>query len=396
MGRLPRYSDRMDRLGVEGAFLVLARAKALEAQGRRIYHMEIGQPDFDTPAHIKEAAKRALDEGYTGYTPSSGIPELREAIAESVSESRGVDVSPDQVVVFVGAKLAIFAALMATVNPGDEVIIPMPAYPAYESVVNFVGGAVKPVVLREEREFSPSGEEIVEAVTPKTRAIVINSPCNPTGGVYRREDLEAVVEVAREKDLWIFSDEIYEDIVFDGRRHESVLSIPGAEDRAVMISGFSKTFAMTGWRLGYAVAPRDMADKMMKIQLNTTSCPVSFVQKAAVAALKGPRDEVNAMVREYQERRDLIHREINSIPGFSMIKPKATFYAWPNVKRLGVGSKELARRILEEAGVAVLPGTDFGEPGEGYLRFSFATSKEVIRGAMEAIRGWVSENFPGA
>ncbi len=392
---MPGFADRMSKLGVEGAFIVLARAKELERQGKKIIHCEIGQPDFDTPAHIKEAAKRALDEGFTGYTPSAGIMELRETIAEYVSQSRGVSVSPDQVVVTVGAKIGIFSALMAFVNPGEEVIIPMPAYPSYESVTEFVGGVVKPVVLKEEREFSPSGEEIAEAVTDKTKVIVINTPSNPTGGVYKRKDLEAIVEVAREHDLWIISDEIYEDIIFDGKKHESILSIPGAEERAVMLSGFSKTYAMTGWRLGYVVAPREVADKITKIQLNTVSCPVSFVQRAGIAALKGPRDEIEIMVREYEERRDLLYREINRIPGFSMIKPAATFYAFPNVKKLGVKSKELATMLLEEAGVALLPGTDFGAPGEGYLRLSFATSKENLMEAMERIRAFVQEKFPG-
>lgn len=391
---MPGFADRMSKLGVEGAFIVLARAKELERQGKKIIHCEIGQPDFDTPAHIKEAAKRALDEGFTGYTPSAGIMELREAIAEYVSKTRGIEVTPDQVVVTVGAKIGIFSALMAFVNPGEEVIIPMPAYPSYESVTEFVGGVVRPVVLKEEREFSPSGEEIAEAVTDKTKVIVINTPSNPTGGVYKRRDLEAIVEVAKEHDLWIISDEIYEDIIFDGKKHESILSIPGAEERAVMLSGFSKTYAMTGWRLGYVVAPREVADKITKIQLNTVSCPVSFVQKAGIAALKGPRDEVEMMVREYEERRDLLYREINKIPGFSMIKPAATFYAFPNVKKLGVKSKELANMLLEEAGVALLPGTDFGAPGEGYLRLSFATSKENLMEAMERIRAFVEEKFP--
>ncbi|MDK2464959.1 MAG: pyridoxal phosphate-dependent aminotransferase [Candidatus Korarchaeota archaeon] len=391
---MPGFADRMSKLGVEGAFIVLARAKELERQGKKIIHCEIGQPDFDTPAHIKEAAKKALDEGFTGYTPSAGIMELREAIAEYVSKTRGIDVTPDQVVVTVGAKIGIFSALMAFVNPGEEVIIPMPAYPSYESVTEFVGGVVKPVVLKEEREFSPSGEEIAKAVTDRTKVIVINTPSNPTGGVYKRKDLEAIVEVAKEHDLWIISDEIYEDIIFDGKKHESILSIPGAEERAVMLSGFSKTYAMTGWRLGYVVAPKEVADKITKIQLNTVSCPVSFVQKAGIAALKGPRDEIEAMVREYEERRDLLYREINRIPGFSMIKPAATFYAFPNVKELGVKSKELANMLLEEAGVALLPGTDFGAPGEGYLRLSFATSKENLMEAMERIRAFVEEKFP--
>ncbi|RLG48387.1 MAG: pyridoxal phosphate-dependent aminotransferase [Thermoproteota archaeon] len=391
---MPGFASRMSSLGVESAFIVLSRAKELERQGRKIFHLEIGQPDFDTPEHIKQAAIDSLREGFTGYTPSNGIYELREAIAEAVSETRGVNVSPDQVVVTVGAKMAIFAALMAFVNPGDEVIIPMPAYPAYESVTNFVGGVVKPVELKEEREFSPSGEDIARAVTDRTKVIVINTPCNPTGGMYKRRDLEAIVEVARERDLWIISDEIYEDIVFDGRKHESILSIPGAEERAVMVSGFSKTFAMTGWRLGYAIAPREVADAITKIQLNVTSCPVSFAQKAAVEAIRGPKDEIRRMVREYEERRDLVYSEISRIPGMKMVKPVGTFYAFPNVKALGLPSSTIADRLLNEAGVALLPGTAFGQLGEGYLRISFATSKEILSEAIERIRRWVEENFP--
>ncbi|RLG53870.1 MAG: pyridoxal phosphate-dependent aminotransferase [Thermoproteota archaeon] len=391
---MPDFAKRMNVLGVEGAFIVLAKAKELERQGRSIVHMEIGQPDFPTPKHIIEAAKKALDSGMTSYTPSTGIYELREAVAEYVSKSRGTDISPDEVVITVGAKLAIFGALMAFVDPGDEVIIPAPAYPSYDSVTMFVGGKPVHVPLREERKFSPSGEEIAETVTEKTKVIVINTPCNPTGGVYTREDLKAIVEVAQEKDLLIVSDEIYDEIVFDGKKHESILSIPGARERTVLIGGFSKTWSMTGWRLGWAVAPKEITDKIAKIQLNTTSCPVHFVQVAAVEAIRGPQDDVRRMVQEYQERRDLIFDGLNSIPGFSMIKPAATFYAFPNVKKLGVKSSELADMILNEAGVALLPGTAFGPEGEGYLRLSFATSKDMIKEGLKRIKEFVEERFP--
>jgi len=391
---MPDFAERMNVLGVEGAFIVLAKAKELERQGRSIVHMEIGQPDFPTPKHIIEAAKKALDNGMTSYTPSTGIYELREAVADYVSQSRKIEISPEEVVITVGAKLAIFGALMAFVDPGDEVIIPAPAYPSYDSVTMFVGGKPVHVPLREERKFSPSGEEIAEAVTDKTKVIVINTPCNPTGGVYAKEDLKAIVEVAQEKDLLIVSDEIYEEIVFDGKKHESVLSIPGARERTVMISGFSKTWSMTGWRLGWAVAPKEIAEKIAKIQLNTTSCPVHFAQIAAIEAIRGSQDEVEKMVQEYQERRDLIYEGLNSIPGFSMIKPAATFYAFPNTKKLGVKSSELADMILEEAGVALLPGTAFGPEGEGYLRLSFATSKDKIKEGLRKIKEFVEEKFP--
>jgi len=263
---MPKFAARMNSLGVEGAFIVLAKARELERQGKDIVHLEIGEPGYQPPKHVLEATKRAIDEGKTKYTPSPGIYGLREAIAERVSETRGVDISPENVVVTVGAKMAIFAALMAFIDPGDEVIIPMPAYPSYESVTKFVGGIVKPVILKEERAFSPDVNDILEQVSDKTKAIVINTPSNPTGGVYKRSDLEEIVNLAREKDILIITDEIYEDIIFDGKRHESVLSIPGAEEVTILVSGFSKTWAMAGYRLGYAVASREVAEKIAQIQ----------------------------------------------------------------------------------------------------------------------------------
>ncbi len=389
-----RLADRMSHLGTEGAFVILAKARELERKGKSVLHFEIGQPDFPTPQNIREAAKKALDEGKTGYTPSAGIYELREAVAEYISESRGVDVRPEEVVITVGAKMGIFASILALVNPGEEVIIPSPAYPAYESVTRFVGGVVKTIKLREERNFSPSGEEIASAVSDKTKVILINTPCNPTGGVYTREDLEDIYEVVKRRDLVVISDEIYEHIIFDGRKHESALSIPGAKERTILIGGFSKSWSMTGWRLGWVVAPREVAEKIANIQLNVASCPVSFAQYAAIEAIKNSWESVREMVREYQERRDIIYEGINSIPGFRMIKPLATFYAFPNVMKLGVDSRKLADMLLEEAGVALLPGTFFGREGEGYLRLSFATSKEVIKEGIERIKSFIKEKFP--
>ncbi len=383
---MPKFAERMNSLGVEGAFIVLAKARDLERQGRSIIHLEIGEPGYQPPKHVLDATKRAVEEGKTKYTPASGIYELREAIAERVSSSRGVEVGPENVVVTVGAKMAIFAALMAFIDPGDEVIIPMPAYPSYESVTRFVGGVVKPVVLKEERKFSPDVSDILEKVTDKTKAIVINTPSNPTGGIYRREDLEEIVNLALKRDILIISDEIYEDIIFDGRKHESVLSIAGAEEVTVLVSGFSKTWAMTGYRLGYAVAKEEVAQKIAQIQLNAASCPVHFAQVAAVEAIRGPQDEVERMVKDYERKRDVIYEEIQRIEGFTMVKPAGTFYAFPNIRKTGMSSEELADRLLNEAGVALLPGTAFGEPGEGFLRISFAGPMEDIVEGMSRIK----------
>lgn len=386
---MPKLASRMSKLGVEGAFIVLAKAKELERKGRSVIHLEIGEPGYNPPKHVIEATKRAVESGMTKYTPSAGMYELREAISERVSESRGIEVKPENVVVTTGAKLAIFGALMSFIDPGDEVIIPMPAYPAYESVTNFVGGVVKPVVLREERGFSPSIEDIMAQVTDKTKAVVINTPCNPTGGMYGRGDLEEIVKLARERDMLIVSDEIYEDIVFDGRKHESVLSIPGAEEVAIMVSGFSKTWAMTGYRLGYAVGKRELVDKIAQIQLNTSSCPSHFAQVAAIEAVRGPKGEVYEMLRDYERKRDIVYEEISKIRGLSMVKPAGTFYAFPNVKAVGLPSRELADKLLLEAGVALLPGTAFGEVGEGYLRLSFAGPMEDIKEGVRRIKEYI-------
>ncbi len=386
---MPRFASRMSRLGVEGAFIVLAKARELERKGKSVIHLEIGEPGYSPPKHVIEATKKAVESGMTKYTPSAGIYELREAIAERVSETRGLDIKPENVVVTTGAKLAIFGALMSFIDPGDEVIIPMPAYPAYESVTNFVGGIVKPVVLKEERGFSPSVEDITAQLTDKTKAIVINTPSNPTGGAYGRRDLEEIVKLAMERDMLVISDEIYEDIVFDGRKHESILSIPGAEEVSIMVSGFSKTWAMTGYRLGYAVGRQEFVDKIAQIQLNTSSCPAHFAQVAAIEAIRGPQDEVHEMLKDYERKRNAIYEEISKIRGFSMVKPAGTFYAFPNTKATGLPSRELADRLLLEAGVALLPGTAFGEAGEGYLRISFAGPMEDIREGMRRIREYV-------
>ncbi len=390
---MPELADRVKSMGVEDAFIVLEKAKAMERAGTKVIHFEIGEPDFDTPGNIKEAAIKALREGFTHYTPADGIYELREAIAEKAGEKRDIDVKPEEVVVTVGGKMAIFSAVLTFVNPGDEVILPSPAYPAYAAAVELAGGSIVKVPLLEEKGFSFRPEDIEGRVSERTKAIIVNSPSNPTGGVIAKSDLEALAEIAKKHDLVVLSDEIYEDIVFDGEKHFSIASIPGMKERTVIISGFSKSYAMTGWRLGYAIAPENVADKIKRIQLNACSCPVSFAQKGAIEAILNGMESARSMAMEYERRRDVIIDGLNRIPGFKCLRPKGAFYAFPNVKELGLSSKVLASRILEEAAVALLPGTSFGAEGEGYLRLSFATSIENIREGLERIRGFVEEKL---
>jgi len=390
---MPELADRVKSMGVEDAFIVLEKAKAMERAGTRVIHFEIGEPDFDTPGNIKEAAIKALREGFTHYTPADGIYELREAIAEKAGEKRDIDIKPEEVVVTVGGKMAIFSAVFTFINPGDEVILPSPAYPAYAAAVELAGGSIVKVPLLEEKGFSFRPEDIESKVSKRTKAIIVNSPSNPTGGVIDKSDLEALAEIAKKYDLVVLSDEIYEDIVFDGEKHSSIASIPGMKERTVIISGFSKSYAMTGWRLGYAIASANVADKIKRIQLNACSCPVSFAQKGAIEAILNGMESARSMAREYERRRDVIIDGLNRIPGFKCLKPKGAFYAFPNVKELGLSSKVLAGRILEEAAVALLPGTSFGMEGEGYLRLSFATSVENIKEGLERIRGFVEEKL---
>ncbi len=378
-------AERMGRIGTEKAFEVLAKAKELEAQGYVVVHLKIGEPDFDTPENIKENAIEAMKQGKTHYTPSSGIMELRKAIAEKVSRENKVDVAPEEVVVTAGAKQAIFSAIISLVNPGDEVIIPNPTYPIYESIVNFIGGKPVPVPLKEENEFRLLPEDIEERITGKTRMVIVNNPNNPTGSLLTRSDVERMSSLCLENNIYLLADEIYDKIVFRGNKHYSFLYKDEVKENIILINGFSKTYAMTGWRLGYSVSRVEIAEAITKIQINTTSCPVSFCQIAGVEALNGPQEAVSEMVKKYEERRDVVYSEIEEIEKISSVKPPATFYIFPNIKETGMSSLEFSNRLLEEKHVALLAGTDFGEYGEGFIRISFATSIENLRKGLKRI-----------
>jgi len=379
------FAERMKTLGTETAFEVLAKAKALEKQGKDIVHLEIGEPDFDTPKNIKEAAVKALYAGYTHYVPAAGIPELREAIAEYISKTRKIDVDPEEVVVAPGAKPIMLYAILACVNPGEEVVYQNPGYPIFESLINFVRAKPVPIPLKEENDFRMDHEYVKEKITKKTKMIIINSPENPTGGILTREDLKLIADcVADRDDVVILSDEIYSRIIYEGE-HESIASLPGMKEKTILLDGFSKTYAMTGWRLGYGVMRKDIAQKATQLMINSNSCTCAFVQMAGVEALKGPQDEVDRMVAEFKRRREVIIPGLNEIEGISCKKPRGAFYAFPNITKLGMSSHEFSDYLLNEAGVAVLPGTSFGEYGEGYLRLSFATSVENIKKALNRI-----------
>ncbi|MGB3905402.1 MAG: pyridoxal phosphate-dependent aminotransferase [Anaerolineae bacterium] len=374
----------MSRLGTETAFEVLARARALEAQGREIIHLEIGEPDFDTPSNIVEAASTALYEGYTHYCPSAGIPELREAIAELTSETRGVAVAPEQVVVTPGAKPIMFFCILALVEEGDEVLYPNPGFPIYESMINFVGAKPVPLVLEEERDFRFDVSQLREKVSSRTKMIVMNTPQNPTGGVLTREDLEAIAEVAQEHDLMVLSDEVYERIIYEGE-HVSFLSLPGVQERTILLNGFSKTYAMTGWRLGYGVMPEELAVHITRLMTNSNSCTATFTQWAGIEALRGPQDASYEMVQEFKRRRDVIVPGLNAIEGIRCATPKGAFYVFPNIEGTGMNERDFADYLMEEAGVAALAGTSFGKHGRGYVRMSYANSVENIKKALANI-----------
>ena len=380
-----RLADRMAQLGTETAFEVLARARELERKGKSIVHLEIGEPDFETPEHIKDAAIKALREGFTHYTPAAGMIEAREAVAEHVETTRKVRVDPGEVVITPGSKPIMFFGILALVNPGDEVIVPNPGYPIYESVTKFAGGVAKPLVLREERGFRIDPEELRAAASPRTRLIVLNSPHNPCGSALTREDLAVIAEVAQRHNAFVLADEIYGQIMYDGPHH-SILSLPGMKERTILLDGFSKAYAMTGWRLGYGVMPRDLAARVAQLMVNSNSCAAAFTQIAGIAALRGPKGPVQAMVAEFRRRRDVIVNGLNAIDGLSCTMPSGAFYAFPNAKRLDGNSKRLADYLLNDAGVACLSGTAFGEAGQGYLRFSYANSVENITEGLRRIR----------
>ncbi len=384
-----RFAQRMSRLGTETAFEVLARARQLEREGREIVHLEIGEPDFDTPKHIIDAACEALNSGFTHYGPSAGDMELRETIAEHIATSRGVETKADEVVVVPGAKPIIFFGIMACVDEGDEVIYPNPGFPIYESMINFVGAKPVPAPLREKHEFRLDAGELASLVTPKTSMIIINSPQNPTGGVLTKEDLDAIAEVAIANDIIVMTDEPYEKVLYEGTHH-SILGVPGMKERTILIDGFSKSFAMTGWRLGYGVMPKELADAVAKLQTNSNSCVAAFSQRAGIAALKGPMGPSEAMVAEFKRRRDVIVDGLNDIPGISCLRPHGAFYVFPNITETGFDCRTLAQKCMEEAGVAVLAGTAFGEYGEGYLRMSYANSVENIQKALASIKAMLA------
>ena len=374
--------ERARQLAGESAFDVLRRAQELEAAGREVVHLEIGQPDFPTPAHIRAAAARALDEGHTGYGPSQGLPELREAIAEKAGELRGLSFSPEEVVVAPGAKALLFYAINALAGPGDEVIYPDPGFPAYQSVIAHSGATPVPLPLREETGFRFDADEFRGLVSDRTRLVILNSPQNPTGGVLEREDLRAVAAAAVENDFRILSDEIYLHFCYDSP-FETIASVEEAGERVIIIDGFSKTYSMTGWRLGYALLPPSLVKTFDLYNVNIASCACTFSQHAAVEALRGPQDSVTSMVAEFRERRDYLVEGLNSIRGISCDTPGGAFYAFANITKTGSSSAELASRLLAEAGVAVLSGASFGPCGEGYIRLSYATSMEKLRSGIE-------------
>ncbi|HET9344591.1 MAG TPA: pyridoxal phosphate-dependent aminotransferase, partial [Candidatus Limnocylindrales bacterium] len=380
---------RLHTIGTESAFEVTARARALEASGRSIVYLQIGEPDFDTPANVRAAAKRALDDGETHYAPFAGIPALREAIADDATARKGFPVTPDRVFVTVGGKGVMLYAILGLIDPGDEAIVPDPGYPIYESLVRFVGGTPVPIPIRMEHDFRLDVEELAALVTPRTRMIVINSPANPTGGVLTRGDLERIAELAQRHDLVVLADEIYGRIVYDGTQHISIASLPGMAERTIVLDGFSKTFAMTGWRLGYAIVPPSLVGMFGQLIINSISCAPTFAQVGAVEALRGPQGPVDDMVVEFRARRDLIVDGLNAIPGIRCLRPTGAFYAFPDVSGTGLTGAELADRLLQEAGVCVLAGTAFGGVGRDHVRVSYANSRENLALALERIRAFV-------
>jgi len=383
-----KLATRMGRLGTETAFEVLVRARALEAQGRDVVHLEIGEPDFDTPENVIEAGCHALKTGWTHYGPAAGQPELRQAIADYLNRSRGTSYGADQIVVTPGGKPIMFFVILALLEAGDEAIYPNPGFPIYESMINFTGATAVPAPLREEKAFALDVDELASLITPRTKLLIINSPGNPTGGVLNRDEIAAIAELAVRHDLTVLADEIYAEILYEGE-HVSIATMPGMAERTIILDGFSKTYAMTGWRLGYGAMPADFAGLIAKLMVNSVSCTSMAVQRAGLEALTGPQDEVRTMVESFRRRRDLIVDGLNAIPGLSCLSPKGAFYVFPNISRTGLTSKQFADHLLNEHGVAALAGTAFGKHGEGYLRLSYANSEENLRKALERIEAAV-------
>ena len=380
-------SKSLSRLGTETAFEVLAKAKKLEAEGKKIIHLEIGEPDFETPVHIKEAAKKALDDNYTHYGPSPGLMEVREVVAEHQSLVHKKSSSPENVVFTPGAKPIMFFTIMSLIDPGDEVIYPNPGFPIYESMINYVGGKPVPMELKEEKGFNADVDLIEESITSRTKLIILNSPNNPCGSVMDSSDIARIADIAKKNDIVILTDEVYKDLYFEGR-HESVFDFEGMEDRVIILDGFSKSYAMTGWRLGYGVFPKQFVEPISRLITNSVSCTSSFGQMAAKAAILGPQDSVVNMKEEFRARRDIVVSGLNNIKGISCINPKGAFYAFPNIKETGYKSQQLSDALMQE-GVALLPGTSFGKYGEGYLRISFANSRENLREALLKIKNFL-------
>ncbi len=379
-----KLATRMGRLGTETAFEVLIRAKALEAQGRDVIHLEIGEPDFDTPAHVIEAGCDALRSGWTHYGPAAGQPELKQAIAEYVNGSRGTSFAPEQVVVTPGGKPIMFFAILALVEAGDEAIFPDPGFPIYQSMIDFTGAKAVPIPLREERGFGLDVEELAGLITPRTRLLILNSPANPTGGVLTREEIAEIARLAVEHDLIVLADEIYSELLYEGE-HVSIATMPEMAERTIVLDGFSKTYAMTGWRLGYGLMPPPLVEAVSRLMVNSVSCTSVAVQRAGIAALTGPQDDVVRMREAFRARRELVVDGLNAIPGITCVRPAGAFYAFPNITDTGQSSKQFADALLNEHGVATLAGTAFGAHGEGYLRISYANSEENLTRALERI-----------
>ncbi len=384
-------SKRMSRLGTETAFDVLVRARQLEAEGKNIIHLEIGEPDFDTPENIVEAAVHALHNGAHHYGPAPGTPEFRKTIASDISTRRGIQVDPSEVVVTPGAKPIIFYTILALIDPEDEVLYPNPGYPIYESMIRYIGAKAVPVPLKEENDWSLDVDELERRITSKTKLLMINSPHNPTGGVIPLSDLQRIAKLAQHHDFMVLSDEIYCRVIY-ASGYDSIAALPGMKERTILVDGFSKIYAMTGWRLGFGIMPADLAAQVSKLQTNCASCTATFTQIAGIEALAGSQEKTDEMVEEFHRRRDLIVKGLNEISGFTCKVPSGAFYAFPNVKKLGLPSKKLADLLLEEGGVACLSGTAFGELGEGYLRFSYANSQENIREALRRIRKTIQDH----
>jgi len=383
-----KLAQRMSRLGTETAFEVLAKAQQLEAQGKHIIHLEIGEPDFETPTNIVEAGRQALSEGFTSYNPSPGYDDLKDAIAKDISKSREISVKKENVIVTPGGKPIMFFIILAMIENGDEVLYPNPGFPIYESMIEFCGGKAVPMRLHKENSFNLDIEEVKGQISSKTKLMIINSPNNPCGSVIDKESLEALSELAKKNDITVLSDEIYSRFLYEGNHH-SIASFPDMIDRTVILDGYSKTYAMTGWRIGYGVFPDDLVEPISRLVTNSVSCTASFTQRAAIEATDGPQEDSNRMVEEFKKRRSIVVEGLNNIKGIKCAIPSGAFYAFPNVEGTGMSSSDFANKVLEEAGVAVLAGESFGKYGTGHIRISFANSTENLVAAIDRIQKFV-------